>query len=65
MVNSWFILAKNSKILKQLKMAQLVEHWTGNQEVPGSNPGWGSYVKKMKVSFLIEDKVGLWDLRPM
>ena len=32
-------------------MAQLVEHQPGNQEVPGSNPGQGSYLKKLPISF--------------
>ena len=64
MVNSWFILAENSKIFNHLKIAQLVERRTGNQEVPGSIPGQGNYLKKLEVSFLIEDKVGIRELRP-
>ena len=46
-----FILVENSKIFNHLKIAQLVERRTGNQEVPGSIPGQGNYLKKLEVSF--------------
>ena len=59
---------KGPTLLKHVKIplrfhvsliSPMVERLAGNLEVPGSNPGQGSYVKTLWISFLIEDEVAI------